>query len=98
MILLPNACWLGNVWSIGERNPGVARPAVAVLRQLWLGKRNPTFGRTGGRYHQSHFRSYAELQLEIGHRDATLLRTRYVDQRPVVNAEAFWETRRELAA
>ena len=25
MILLPNACWLGNVWCIGERNPGVAR-------------------------------------------------------------------------
>ena len=49
-------------------------------------------------YHLSHFRSYAELQLEIGHRDATLLRTRYVDQRPVVNAEAFWETKRELAA
>ena len=41
-------------------------------------------------YHLSHFRSYAELQVEIGHRDATLLRTRYVDQRPVVNAEAFW--------
>ena len=49
-------------------------------------------------YHLSHFRSYAELQLEIGHRDATLLRTRYVDQRPVVNAEAFWEAKRELAA
>ena len=41
-------------------------------------------------YHLSHFRSYAELQLEIGHRDATLLRTRYVDQRSVVNAGAFW--------
>ena len=26
----------------------------------------------------------------LGHRDATLLRTRYVDQRPVVNAVAFW--------
>ena len=25
MILLPNACWLGHVWSIGERYPGVAR-------------------------------------------------------------------------
>ena len=32
-------------------------------------------------YHLSHFRSYAELQVVIGHRDATLLRTRYVDQR-----------------
>ena len=49
-------------------------------------------------YHLSHFRSYAELQLEIGHRDATLLRTRYVDQRAVVNAGAFWESGRELAA
>ena len=41
-------------------------------------------------YHLSHFRSYAELQLEIGHRDATLLRTRYVDQRGVRNAPRFW--------
>ena len=41
-------------------------------------------------YHLSHFRSYAELQLEIGHRDATLLRTRYVDQRGVRNAQRFW--------
>ena len=49
-------------------------------------------------YHLSHFRSYAELQLEIGHRDATLLRTRYVDQRGVRNARAFWEYRGQLAA
>ena len=41
-------------------------------------------------YHLSHFRSYAELQLEIGHRDATLLRTRYVDQREVRNPQRFW--------
>ncbi|MEE1265219.1 MAG: hypothetical protein UHH87_02920, partial [Akkermansia sp.] len=41
-------------------------------------------------YHLSHFRSYAELQVEIGHRDAALLRTRYVDQREVRNAEGFW--------
>ena len=49
-------------------------------------------------YHLSHFRSFAELQVEIGHRDASLLRTRYVDQRPVVNAGAFWECRGQLAA
>ena len=41
-------------------------------------------------YHLSHFRSFAELQLEIGHRDATLLRTRYVDQRGVHAASQFW--------
>ena len=49
-------------------------------------------------YHLSHFRNYAELQVEIGHRDATLLRTRYVDQRAVMNAKAFWECRGQLAA
>ena len=42
-------------------------------------------------YHLSHFRSFAELQLEIGHRDATLLRTRYVDQRGVRAAKQFWQ-------
>ena len=41
-------------------------------------------------YHLSHFRSYAELQVELGHRDATLLRTRYVDQRGVHAAAKFW--------
>ena len=41
-------------------------------------------------YHLSYFRCFAELQLEIGHRDATLLRTRYVDQRGVQAAARFW--------
>ncbi len=41
-------------------------------------------------YHLSHFRSYAELQVEIGHRDATLLRTRYVDQHGVHASAQFW--------
>lgn len=43
-------------------------------------------------YHLCHFHSYEELQCEIGHRDASLLRTRYVDQRDVVNAAAFWSS------
>ena len=46
-------------------------------------------------YHLSYFRSYTELQCEMGHRDATLLRTRYVDQRGVVNARAFWHRKYE---
>ena len=29
-------------------------------------------------YHAAHFRNFAELQMEMGHRDSTLLRTRYV--------------------
>ena len=41
-------------------------------------------------YHLSLFQSYSKLQCEIGHRDASLLRTRYIDQRGVVDALSFW--------
>ena len=41
-------------------------------------------------YHLSHFRSYAELQVEIGHRDATLLRTRYLCMNGVHASAQFW--------
>ena len=41
-------------------------------------------------YHLSHFRSYAELQVEIGHRDATLLRTRYLCMNGVRASPQFW--------
>lgn len=50
-----------------------------------------TLRHTFASYHLSHFRSYAELQCEIGHRDAALLQTRYVDQRAVQAAEKFWQ-------
>ena len=49
-----------------------------------------TLRHTFASYHLSHFRSYAELQCEIGHRDSSLLQTRYVDQRAVQAAEKFW--------
>lgn len=41
-------------------------------------------------YHLCRFRSYAELQLELGHRDTSLLRTRYVDMNGVKSASKFW--------
>ena len=41
-------------------------------------------------YHLGHFRSYAELQLEMGHRDSSLLRTRYVCTAQVKSAGAFF--------
>lgn len=50
-----------------------------------------TLRHTYASYHLSHFRNYAELQCETGHRDASLLQTRYVDQRAVQAAERFWE-------
>lgn len=52
-------------------------------------------------YHLSYFRSYTELQFEMGHRDAALLRTRYVDQRGVRDAPRFWgqpERREDIVA
>ena len=41
-------------------------------------------------YHLRHFKDYSALQYETGHRDSSLLRTRYVDMRGVQNAAAFW--------
>ena len=42
-------------------------------------------------YHLRHFRDYAALQYETGHRDSSLLRTRYVDMRGVINPALFWQ-------
>lgn len=42
-------------------------------------------------YHLGHFRSYAELQLEMGHRDSALLRTRYVCAVPEAKTGFFWQ-------
>ena len=49
-----------------------------------------TLRHTFASYHLSHFRSYAELQVEIGHRDATLLRTRYLCMNGVHASPLFW--------
>ena len=44
-------------------------------------------------YHLSHFRSYPELQLEMGHRSSDLLRTRYLNLPQVQQAKEYWHTR-----
>lgn len=41
-------------------------------------------------YYLQHHRDYVALQWAMGHRDASLLRTRYVDMRDVGNTDAFW--------
>lgn len=41
-------------------------------------------------YHLRHFKDYTALQYETGHRDSSLLRTRYVNMRGVDNTSAFW--------
>lgn len=42
-------------------------------------------------YHLLYHRDYSALQWAMGHRDASLLRTRYVDLRDVADAARFWE-------
>ena len=44
-------------------------------------------------YHAAHFRNLSELQLEMGHRDTTLLRTRYVTATSPHQAKIFWGAR-----
>lgn len=41
-------------------------------------------------YHLRFFRNYNELQYETGHRDSTLLRTRYVSMSRLGDVAAFW--------
>lgn len=73
--------WLHH-WREVRRAAGWSKP-----RHPWI---QDVLRHTFASYHLSYFRSYAELQLEIGHRDASLLRTRYVDQRGVYAADQFW--------
>ena len=41
-------------------------------------------------YHAAYFRNLPELQLEMGHRDVSLLRTRYMSPALRKNAKKFW--------
>ena len=61
----------------------------APLRRLLEGRQD-VLRHTFASYHLGHFRSYTVLQYEVGHRDASLLRTRYVDLQGVVQAAGFW--------
>ncbi len=43
-------------------------------------------------YHAKHFQNYSLLQIEMGHRSSSLLRTRYLNMKGIsaANAESFW--------
>lgn len=45
-------------------------------------------------YHAAHFRNLGILQMEMGHRDTSLLRTRYVSAVSAGDARVFWEASR----
>ena len=69
--------WLRH-WRRLRRSAGFTRWIPDVLRHTFAS------------YHLRHFRSYSELQYETGHRDSSLLRTRYVNMSRAQNAAAFW--------
>ena len=87
--LLAGCCQLGGApicpprwilhWRLLRRQFGFSQWQQDVLRHTFAS------------YHLRHFRNYAELQYEIGHRDSTLLRTRYIDMRGVGNTASFWQ-------
>lgn len=69
--------WLKH-WRALRKQAGFAAWQPDVLRHTFAS------------YHLRYFRDYAALQYETGHRDSSLLRTRYVDMRGVVDAAVFW--------
>jgi len=76
------ASW-GRHWAALHRAAGWGSPA-----RPW---RQDVLRHTFASYHLGHFRSYTVLQYEVGHRDASLLRTRYVDLQGVEAAALFFE-------
>ena len=75
------ACWERH-WAALHRAAGWGSPA-----RPW---RQDVLRHTFASYQLGHFRSYSVLQYEVGHRDVSLLRTRYVDLQGVEEAAGFW--------
>ena len=69
--------WLRH-WRAMRRRAGFTNWVPDVLRHTFAS------------YHLLYFRSYSQLQYETGHRDSSLLRTRYISMSRVQNAAAFW--------
>ena len=69
--------WLRH-WRAMRRTAGFSARVPDVLRHTFAS------------YHLLYFRSYSRLQYETGHRDSSLLRTRYISMFRVQNAAAFW--------
>lgn len=69
-----------------------ARWRALRLAAGWNTWKPDTLRHTFATYHAAHFRNLPELQLEMGHRDASLLRTRYINAVSISRREAreFW--------
>lgn len=70
-----------------QRKWQALRRAAGYRRGMWV----PDVCRhTFASYHAAYFRNLPELQLEMGHRDMTLLRSRYVVPTSKKDAVRFW--------
>ena len=67
-----------NRWQALRRAAGFTRWVPDVCRHTFAS------------YHAAHFRNLPELQLEMGHRDVSLLRSRYMAPALRKQAEEFW--------
>ncbi len=78
----PDLCiprgWLRR-WRALRRAAGFSHWVPDVLRHTFAS------------YHAAHFRNLPALQLEMGHRDLSLLRTRYISPIPPLAAAGFWK-------
>lgn len=70
-----------------------ARRWKALRRAAGFRKWTPDICRhTFASYHAAHFKDLPALQLEMGHRDTTLLLTRYISPTLSKDAARFWKT------
>ncbi len=70
----------------------------AIRRKAgWCQRKNPwradCLRHTFASYHAKHFQNYSLLQIEMGHRSSSLLRTRYLNMKGISarSADAFWQ-------
>lgn len=80
-------CNIPRNWMLRWRNLRRA----AGFRQNWA---PDSCRHTFASYHAAHFRNLGILQMEMGHRDTALLRTRYVSAVSAGDARVFWEASR----
>lgn len=81
-------CCIPRNWTLRWRNLRRA----AGFRRNWA---PDSCRHTFASYHAAHFRNLGILQLEMGHRDTSLLRARYISAVSTGDARVFWEKSRK---
>lgn len=104
IIIRPQASKTGGGRAVPLRGHNNLHPADCIIPRNWQTRwkhlrRAAGFTRwvpdicrhTFASYHAAHYRNLPELQLEMGHRDSTLLRSRYMAPTRRSDAALFWQ-------